>query len=456
MNDKNIIIKARNSNMLIQGIVFLVLSVISLIIALMPFLSANAKSVSTVFFLVGGTLFAIFMTLFVILLVKECKPANALILSSRGFIDLQNIGSDIVIEWTNVAAVKLLGKKEMPYLGITLENTDIVIAEMKKKEADEMRENIEENLPHILISQKDVRTPLKELKDTFVKFVREARILNSDSAKATKNNPFTTDDVLRAFGKLPFEPKKEERLSVDDESIIPPPPPSELFDDSSDEKINVSDDNDIPSSLPFDEENDPFYELLKKEINSNIIQPKEDFNNEPSHISYDNDTQPDSLDSTETNTPTKKDPQFESEDIISDEMKELMSRARSSKISELEKILNEKDVPTTHLMPNKNTEEHSEEKETGAAAINLSSVLSDDAQHEDRQQIVFDISSKNEEEIKAPNKQTVSADKHDDMADTKEYFPDLVYVNDSFNSPENDNDGEFIIPDPIEYDDNEE
>ena len=89
-----------------------------------------------------------------------------------------------------------------------------------------MRENIEQSLPTILIPQSSVRISIKELKALFSKFSREARALESDTLKKPKNNPFTTDDVLRAFGKLPKNetndnPEKDTTPDSDDNNVAP-------------------------------------------------------------------------------------------------------------------------------------------------------------------------------------------------------------------------------------------
>ena len=379
------------------------------------------------------------------MLFKESKPANALILSSRGFIDTKNVGPDIVIELTNVSSVKLLGKKDMPCLGITLENSDIVMARMKKKEIEEMRENIEENLPNILISQKDVRASVKELKDIFVKFVREARILNNESTKTTKNNPFTTDDVLRAFGKLPMEPKEEEKPTVNDDCVIPAPT-SETNATPVNDTIVPEEDDATNKALPNDEA-DPFYALLQKEINTTVNEQEPTDVPEQSNEKSDDNSEASDEESIEDTAEEAVDEAVENQEM-SDEMKELMSRARSSKISELEKILNEKDIPTTHIMPIKDAHEEPEQEED--LGMDLSAVLFEDTKQQDDQQIEFDLSD-NEAVQSEDSHDDNNTKKHDDMADTKEYFPDLILVNDSFEEKNSDDDSDFIIPDPIEY-----
>jgi hypothetical protein len=153
MNDNHIEIKERRASLVAKGIIFLFLAVFSLSIALLPYIIDEFKNNALTFYLAGGIAFCFFATMFIFLLFKECKPDNIIVLNSRGFIDNKNVGPNIEIEWTNVATVKLMGKKETPYLGITLENSDLVMAHMKKQYVEEMRENIEEGLPHILLSQ---------------------------------------------------------------------------------------------------------------------------------------------------------------------------------------------------------------------------------------------------------------------------------------------------------------
>ena len=432
MNDKNIIIKQRNGNMLIQGIVFLVMSVVSLIIAFLPYLSAEANKVAIVFYSIGGISFAVFFTLYIVLLYKEFKPADALILTSRGFTDIKNVGSDITIDWTNVSSVKLLGKKELPYLGINLENCDIVLAKMKKKEADEMRENIDENLPHILISQKDIRYSVKELKDLFVKFVREARILSNEAPKHTKNNPFTTDDVLRAFGKLPPENKDERKTAIDDSKVIEAPKTIEEKAASKSESAVIS----TASSCEEDGETDPFYALLQKQAVSNVSEGKEAGDSESSEPKNDK-----TVSSSQENEMSEED--------MPEDMKELMARAKSSKISELGKILNE-DAPISHFQPPKQKIPSDDD----TLHIDLSDVMFDEKKVKEDQQISFDLTEDDGEKSSSAPTDSISdkkVPKKDDMSDTKEYFPDLLVVSDSFEESEDDDDSDFIIPEPIEY-----
>ena len=215
MNDNHIEIKERRSSLIAKGIIFLFLSVFSLTITLLPYLVSEFKEKATAFYLGGGIAFCCFATIFVFLLFKECKPDSIIVLNSRGFKDFKNVGANVEIEWTNVASIKLMGKKETPYLGITLENADIVMAHMKKPYAEDMRENIEEGLPHILLSQRDIRYPINELKELFVKFTREARALKNNIPSKPKNNPFTTEDVLRAFGKLDTTEDEKEASEID-------------------------------------------------------------------------------------------------------------------------------------------------------------------------------------------------------------------------------------------------
>ena len=103
------------------------------------------------------------------------------------------------------AAPELVVEDSRGMLGISFDNSDMIIDELHKRAADEMRGNLNENLPALIISQSEIRMPLKELRDLFKRFIREARTLEDNSAVAQKANPYTTDDVLRAFGKLPKE-----------------------------------------------------------------------------------------------------------------------------------------------------------------------------------------------------------------------------------------------------------
>ncbi len=433
MNESNINIKAKNSNMLIQGIVFLVMTVISLLIALMPYLSEDAMKISTVFFIVGGVMTAIFITLFVVLLYKECKPSNALILNSRGFIDTKNVGDDILIEWTNVATVKILGKKDMPFFGITLENSDIVLAQMKKKNADEMRENIEENLPHILISQKDIRTPVKQVNDLFVKFVREARILCNEVPKKTKNNPFTTDDVLRAFGKLPKneEEKTEPKPEQSNENVKPVI-----------EEANAPKQTEQESKKAPVQNGDDFYSLLQQKVKDEeaVADTSEEVVVESSEVAEEK---------TESTVAFDDSKDELNEDEISDEMKAILSQAKSSKIAEIEKILNEKDSSKADSEESEisETDDSEDENIEISPMFNGKSVDPSLNESESIDDVEISLFPSAEE---APAKSKKVKPVHDEKTDTKEFIPD------NFTSEVSDeDDSDFIVPDPIEYNEEE-
>ncbi len=441
MNDNHIEIKERRSSLLAKGIIFLFLSLISLIIALLPYIVISLRDNSLVFYLSGGISFAFFATMFVFLLVKECKPDNALILNLHGFTDRKNIGENIEIEWTNVASVKLMGKKEMPYLGITLENADLVMVHMKKSLVDEMRENIEEGLPHILISQKEIRYPINELKDLFVKFTREARALKNDAPVKPKNNPFTTEDVLRAFGKLdevkPVErnlPEDDVRVfeathtnsdntetKTDEDNFIPP-----IVDIIEQEGANFEKDSQIEPtdniSEVIEKSNDnkeeiksvdSFYELLIRQAES--VQSKEGaiestndpLDNECSNVSVIDVIAQTPCEEVNINNDLCDTTEKVDENELSDEMIQLISKAKSSKIAELEKILNEKDVPFSAMRSNS---------------------IADDSKN--------DISEEPTETVEDPKpvaETSASVEdkkKPDSMGDTKEFYPEIVRFDD--------------------------
>lgn len=470
MNDKNMIIKERNSSLLTKGIIYLVLTTLSLLVALIPYLSDEANKIAPVFFIIGGLLFVTFATLFVFLLYKEFHPNDALIISSRGFKDLINVGDDIIIEWTNVASVKILGKKDTPFLGVTLENSDIVIAKMKNSNADEMRENINNNLPNILISQAEVRISIKELKDIFVKFVREARILSNDNAPKTKNNPFSTDDVLRVFGKLPKEENLQNHESGTTENETPKnktmvyeapeeteeTPTESITTEEKQEKISV------PVEKPKEEHkaeqqlnNDSFYETLQRQAQQ-TKEPETDTSSVPEPII---DIPADIGFEDENRTEFREESTIIGEGEMSDEIRDLLSRAKSKKITEIEKILNEKNV--SFIPPKSKTEEQdtihqpdlSEEDEV---QIDLSAVFTDDEKvvndNKDDLEIIIDNPDEASGSTIAKEPNTKEKPKHDDKTDTKEYYPDLVMISDSFADESEIEDDDFIIPDPIEYD----
>ena len=431
MNESNINIKERNSNMLVQGVLYLFGSVMSLIIALTPFLSSDAMKIKTVFYIVGGALFALFASMFVLLLYKECNPKNAIVITSRGFYDRNNVGEGILVEWTNVASVKMLKRNQNPFFGIILENTDIVLAQMNKKNSEEMRENIEENLPHIIISQKEVRTPIKDINDIFVKLIRESRVLKHDSDRKAKNNPFTTDDVLRAFGKLPAKEEDVTQDAVD-----------EVIDQQNDEVAanNVSTASPAPAAVnnePKDAEDsvneDSFYAALKQKTDKNDLHKELSTTSEST--------------STVSNKEDKTDVRIEETDDIPDDMpdeiKEILAKSRSSKISEIEKLLTDSDTPISHRKQ--------QQEEIAVSATTDSEPV--DSEPVDTE--TFDVNNKSDSidnlEISLNSQDKATKNVHDSNTDTKEFVTAKVLI-----EPEEDEDDDtFIVPEPIEYDEEE-
>lgn len=312
MNDNYIEIKEQRKGTFTKGLITLAIAVISLTVALFPHISHSVKN-PVVFYAIGGVAFAASITVFVMILYKECNPGNALILNGNGFTDLKNIGEDIEIEWTNISSVKMLGKGNLPFLGIVLENSDIVMSRMKKSASDKMRKNIEDGLPAIMISQNDVRIPIRDLRDICIKFVRESRLLQKDTPKKTRTNPFSTDDVLRAFGKLPKE-KTEEKV-VEEKTI---------------------EENTAPAPEPIS--NEAFYDT----IYGMAVESKEPI---ATIEDSDDDEKYEGPYETDPVTITDDDEASVGSDEMPAELKEILSRARSSKITELEKILAEDDIP---------------------------------------------------------------------------------------------------------------
>lgn len=485
MNDSKLEIKEQRKGLFAKGITFLLLMIASLLVAFLPLLYSNANSNALLFYITGGIAFAVFTFLFALLLYKECNPGNALILNSHGFKAIKNVGEDIEIEWTNVSSVKILGKKDTPYLGISLENCDIVIAKMRKNEADEMRENIEENLPHILISQNELRTSVRELKDIFVKFVRESRALENDIPKKAKSNPFSTEDVLRAFGKLPKENDSEagnkpctdkpksvsETKSEIEETVI------EHEERTHTDSNFVDKESDITASS--DSSEDSFYSLLKQQLDSpaDINSSEQDTISEDTEI--DNDDENDIAETVIT----------ESNEEMPDELLAILSQAKSSKIDELGKILNDSS-PVSFSQnyisePNENkvvkskfeivnesqtdtvlgslpgdnmldtssahTKQPEPESESDSFKIILPDELYEEKPLESEGDITFEdlINMNNNAAKEVPHEKN---DFHDDKTDTKEFYPDLLKLNGNKNTNYSDDDGELIIPDLSEYD----
>lgn len=388
MNDNHIEIKERRGSLIAKGVIYLFLTVFSLTIALLPYIFSEFQDNSLIFSLSGGIAFCSFATLFVFLLFKECKPDSIMVLNSHGFTDRKNIGANIEIEWTNVSSVKLMGKKEMPYLGITLENADLVMAHMKKPYVEEMCQNIEEGLPHILLSQREIRYPISELKDLFVKFTREARALKNDVPLKPKNNPFTTEDVLRAFGKL--EPKENEENSVD-ESII------EDTAEISSESSNAVNEVVQKETARVKEEHmsetqsiDSFYEALLRQSETATASEPVIENIPEEHIA-----------------PVSVEAEANENNGLPDEFMELMTKAKSSKIAEIEKMLNDSDVPFSVARSEEKVAPIESEKDS--TSVQNIQKTEDDAKTDET---------------------SANTLKQQSMSDTKEFYPEIIHFDD--------------------------
>lgn len=473
MTDNHIEIKERRASLVAKGIIFLFLAVFSLTIALLPYIVEEFKDNSLTFYLAGGIAFCFFATMFIFLLFKECKPDNILILNSRGFTDNKNIGSHIVIEWTNVATVKLMGKKETPFLGITLENADLVMVHMKKPYAEEMRENIEEGLPHILLSQKEIRYPINELKDLFVKFTREARALKNDMPTKPKNNPFTREDVLRAFGQL--DPIVDEKPDASSEVKEEPIETNDaVYENSYSNYSNSVTNQNIRDEEQSDDEKesedtkeiksvDSFYEMILKKAES--VQTES-----PSTEQISNESANDKNDTTDIPIEDKVASDNDTaltEDTLSEDIMELLSKAKSSKIAEIEKLLSENDISDASSESENEIEKVSEPQEIASSESPLNEAvdegydsnesITEEAPSEeqpeeekpvdnllkdeenDENPLIMNLDAPEQSEMfyfgkeylePNPKENSEETKKADNMGDTKEFYPEIIHFDD--------------------------
>ncbi len=315
MNYNIIEIKEKRSNFLTIGICWLFLSVGSLFFALMPYLFDFAAEKKIMFLAIGGIAFIFFISLFVYLLMREIKPQNALVLNNHGF-SVSSLGSNVEIEWTNISSIGIFGTKKSPLFGIRLENNDIVLAMLHGKAAEEMRDNLEENLPSILIPQQDIRTSLKELKELFNKFIRESRALENTEPQKVKTNPFSSEDVIRAFGGTEndiaaYKAEKQASSLKDDLDTKTAPVDTKPTSESKSKTIISQDD---------------FYDILLKKTGSSV------------------DTDSNVKEESE-NPPAKAESKDLEDDSVTDEINELLGSVRLSKIPEIEKMLADPNLP---------------------------------------------------------------------------------------------------------------
>ena len=315
MNKNYIEIKEQRRDVLVKEIFILVMMIVSLTTALFPFLSETASETPGPFFIIGGIAFLSFTAIFVYFLYKDLHPDNAIVITDKGFVDYKNVGADIVVEWTNISSIKLLGRGASPFLGIMLENSDIIMEKMNRDEADLMRENIEDGLPAILISQNDIKIPINQLKETLISFAKDARTLRNDSAKKDKKqNPFTTTAVLRAFGQVPENAN---------ETIVANDSANDISENNLPKQVNMKE------TITYGES-----PVVSKTV----------------------------LEEAKQNEPDTSELKFYITDDMPDEIKEILNRPRSSKIAELGKILSEKDVPYSLIREDINVKAEPEEK----------------------------------------------------------------------------------------------
>ncbi len=337
MQNNHIVIKEQQKDWLLKGFIYLGLMILSLVFTFIPLFSGNDNG-KIIFYVIGGLAFTASTTVFVLLLYKVCNPGIAMILNARGFIDKKNVGDRIVIDWTNVSAIKQLGKNDLPYLGISLENSDIVLAQMKSKEADAMRENFNNNLPAILIAQNEICMPVKELKELFTKYAREARALASDNEhNKQKVNPYSTDDVIKTFQanneianaqpetEAPATPIKQPEEKITETPTIANNFYEELLKQAEVENEDTIVNSENATKAPeMKVDSDISLEEKKPEPTLDFIPPLSDLFNENAEEIGDEKTI-----------------------VISEEFTDILNQARSTKILELDKLLNDKEDETS-------------------------------------------------------------------------------------------------------------
>ncbi len=355
MANSSIEIKGQQRDWLIKGFIYLGLMIMSLAFAFIPLLIGGMGSANIIFYALGGISFAAFTALFVLLLYKVCNPGVALILSARGFIDKKNVGEKILIEWTNVSSIKQLGKKGYLYLGISLENTDIVIAKMKSREAEEMRENLNDNLPAILISQSEIQMPIKDLKDLFTKFAREARVFTQNTNTENSNIKHNIEENAPLENTVITSEENNNQTTVE-----------QLFDETnsteSSEVSVVEIETATPEVTSTDNEvqtiaNNFYEELLKQAETESTSENPISIENKQTQLS--NQTEDTSPLMPNNNISENQEENIKPEEdtiVISQEFTDILNSARSTKIAELDKILNDNLKIPTDLSENKTSD----------------------------------------------------------------------------------------------------
>lgn len=457
MNENIFEIKEKRSGYFAKGIVFLILAVLTLFIALFPYAFPYLKINTLLFLIPGGIGFIAFAILFVSHLNRECVPGNAMVLTDNGFTHFSSTG-DLEIEWTNVASIRLYGQSDSPCLGIYLENVDIVSAKLKNKYSETIRFNIEEGLAPILIYQSDVRIKLTRLKEILTEYVRNSRNVEKKDNEKSKHNPFTTEDVLRAFGKLPKDEVADDSNDVinnetvdqegfdgdlnealcesfaTDDTISNEENNTESSESNSDESMSESDSekNTFPcgDTIIFNTSKDEEEEEEEEENDESADDVAED-----THCT--NETSADECDVDDIAillTETKLETSSSSDDDLPEEFIDLLSKAKSTKINELEKILNEKDIPYSYGKSGKLTGEIDSSKVNEESPSEAEVVIND---KDDIVPLVDVSEAAKEEDIKEPEKEALAplneteddATEHKDDIDVNEFpFVDIVDI----------------------------
>lgn len=177
VKNDNIRIKRRKAYFLLYGFSYLFLILAGIFLISLPFLPIAPPSEVIGYVIMGvGILFAGGgMVLYGMLLYRGICPADALVITNKGFTNYMVGGKNgVYVEWVNIASMKVFGLTKAPMLGLSLNDSDKYLEELDGKYARIARNNLELGIPVIAISQREVAVQIAELKTLFSRMVKGA------------------------------------------------------------------------------------------------------------------------------------------------------------------------------------------------------------------------------------------------------------------------------------------
>ena len=188
MKNDNIRIK-RKSPFVLYGALTLIVLIAGVLLIAIPFLTGSVTN-GLPFYVLGAIVAAAGLAGYVMILSREIRKPDALVLTNKGFTNYLIGGKNgVYVDWREVSSIKIFGLSKSPSLGLTLENNDTYLQLLSGKELERASENIAMELPVIAIPQRCVKLPIAELKALFSKMVKGAISWENYSTVGKKPEP---------------------------------------------------------------------------------------------------------------------------------------------------------------------------------------------------------------------------------------------------------------------------